>query len=163
MQFSYDIYFKDDCILECCVFLFSLVAGIAAVVSIIKEFRTKHFRSIQYVLIEILKDIMIVGIVANMLAVSFIPLMRGGIHLLYEKERDAVEITGEIEEVYDLPFYGGGKYYDENHVHRGYGKVLVIDGTKYYFMYGDFNKGDTVSIKVLPKSKKILEIELANL
>ena len=161
MQFSYDTYYYQDCILHCCALLFSSLVGVAAVKEIIKKYRTKHFRRTQYLILEILKDIMIVGIIANLITVSLIPLMRGAIHLLYEKEKDAVEITGEIEEVYALPFYGGGKYYDENNIHQGYGKVMVIDETKYHFMYGDFGEGDVVSIKVLPKSKKILEIKPA--
>ena len=64
----------------------------------------------------------------------------------------------KIEDTFEIPFFGGMKYdVDQN---NGYGEGIVIDGTKYYLMtYGDYKEGDVVTIKVLPKSKLILEME----
>ncbi len=92
----------------------------------------------------------------------FPSLSRGGIHLIHEKEEDAVFISGKIEDSMDLSLYssGGTKYYTENHTFQGYGKCIVIDGTKYYLMYGDIKEGDDITIKVLPESKLILELTI---
>ena len=67
-----------------------------------------------------------------LIGINIIPLARGGVHMLYEKEKDAVEIVGEIEYTLELPSLGGNKYGVEQN-HR-YGEGIVIDGTKYYLM-----------------------------
>jgi len=89
-----------------------------------------------------------------------LPLLRGGIHLFREKEKDAVIISSTISEVFDLPQIGS--YYGRIYANRGYGMGIVLDGIEYYLPdIGEFTVGDRVSAKVLPMSRFVLEMVFA--
>ena len=93
--------------------------------------------------------------------INIIPLVRGGIYLLFEKEDDAVSISGIVEEKGELDDYSGGIYtrYGVN-ANRGRGEFLVVNGRKYYMMtYGNVKIGDNVIMKVLPKSGFVLSLD----
>ncbi len=89
-----------------------------------------------------------------------IVLANSGIYLLHEKEKDWVVVTGEVEEISQLSQIEGGKYYDENDNFKGFGEKVIVNGSKYYLQYGDLNVGDHVIMKVLPKSKLVLELSV---
>ena len=158
MQFNYETYRVDNCFIPMGFLLFTIIALIIFIVGYVRYFgdRTSDNRSIK----EIAKMILGFVVILFLMLVEIIPLSRGGIYLLFEKENEAIVITGEIEDTFKIPSIGGMKYdVDQNH---GNGEGIVIEGTKYYLMtYGDFKKGDTVTIKVLPKSKLILELSSA--
>jgi hypothetical protein len=137
--------------------MFSIIALTVFIVGYVRYFRSEvSHRSY----VEIAKMIIGLAVILFLMMVQIIPLSRGGIYLLFEKENDAIEITGEIENTFEIPSVGGMKYnVKQNH---GSGEGIVIEGTKYYLMtYGDFREGDIVTIKVLPKSKLVLELSSA--
>lgn len=70
-----------------------------------------------------------------------------------------IYISGTIDNTIELPSFGGAKYgVEQNH---GYGEAIEIDGVRYFLVtFGEFKQGDQVVVKVLPKSRFILEIEL---
>ena len=85
-------------------------------------------------------------------------LFRGGFWLPFEKETDAVEVTGVIEKTSD-PFIHRGDYPYRNNECGGY---VYIHGVRYHVMtYADLQVGDEVTLLVLPKSRFVLEIRLA--
>ena len=105
----------------------------------------------------ILKYILALVVIFFLMWIQIIPLSRGGFYLLFEKENEAIEITGTIESTFEISSLGGMKYDVEQN--NGNGEGIIVDGTKYYLMtYGDLKEGDMVTIKVLPKSKLILEL-----
>ncbi len=157
MQFDYEIYRLDNCVYPVFFLMFSIIALTVFIVGYVRYFRSEvSHRSY----VEIAKMIIGLAVILFLMMVQIIPLSRGGIYLLFEKENDAIEITGEIENTFEIPSVGGMKYnVKQNH---GSGEGIVIEGTKYYLMtYGDFREGDIVTIKVLPKSKLVLELSSA--
>ena len=105
-------------------------------------------------------------IVFSLVAITFlsnnlITLLRGGIYLLFENENDSVIISGTIEDQIELTSLEGRKY--KVHKNYGRGEALIINGTKYFIIsYGDFKKGDVVTLRILPKSKIVLGIDYSD-
>ncbi len=157
IQFDYETYRVDNCFIPMGFLLFTIIALIIFIVGYVRYFGDRASdRSIR----EITKVILGLAVILFLMMTQIIPLSRGGIYLLFEKENEAIEITGEIENTFEIPFIGGMKYdVKQNH---GQGEGIVIEGTKYYLMqYGDYREGDIVTIKVLPKSKLVLELNIA--
>ena len=78
---------------------------------------------------------------------------------MFESESDAVCITGMVESTGELEFIGGFKY-DTNYNNWGRGETITVGKTLYYIMtYGDIKEGDIVVLRVLPRSKIVLQIE----
>ncbi len=104
---------------------------------------------------ELIKYIVGLLVSITLISVNLIPLIRGGIFLIAEKEEDAIKIEGVIEELHELSSFGGYKYnFEQNN-----GESIVLNGVKYYLMtYDKLQVGDNVLIRVLPKSRLILEI-----
>ena len=97
-----------------------------------------------------------------MIPLRGIVLANGGIHLLYEKASDCIVVTGKIEDFYHLSNIEGCKYIDANEVHHNFGERIIVNGTKYYLQYGELKVGDDVTMKVLPKSKLVLELTITD-
>ena len=156
MQFDYNIYLLDNCLYRLLFFVPTIICLVVATVNAVREYHNNHSDNTS--LKPVLKWIAFFVAAVIVASANVIPLLRGGIYLLFETEKEAIRITGEIEDTFEIPFFGGMKYdVDQN---NGYGEGIVIDGTKYYLMtYGDYKEGDVVTIKVLPKSKLILEME----
>ena len=152
MQCNYETYFRQNCVIPTLLILFCIIL---IVIFIFKAVSNIHYKSIKTY--EILKLAFFLLIFVFLISVNIPPLARGGIHLFFEKEKDAIAIEGQIEDTFELSWFGGSKYgVEQNH---GNGEGIIINGTKYYLMtYGDLKKGNSVSIKILPKSKLILEI-----
>ena len=153
MQFDYEVYYWDNGLFPIIILLFAVLVIIIVIHSLRKDGIPKN---------GLLKLLLFFIIVTLCISVNIIPLARGGIFLIFEKEDDAVYITGKIEDVFELSFFGSMKYnVEQNH---GYGEGLMVNGMKYYLMtYGDYKEGDMVTIKVLPKSKLVLELAPAEL
>ena len=164
MQFEYSNYYywqyKYPIHYLILVVVFFTVGMVGTIILYKNEnYRKKHNLNMT---LEMIKLILCCFVFGFILATFIIPLARGGIYFRDEKESDAVQIIGQIEDTYELDQVGGGKYGYEDYY--GYGSVVVIDGTKYYLVtYGDYKPGDLVYIRVLPKSKFILEMGPAGL
>ena len=161
MEFDYDIYLRQNCLVCLGLLLFCMVMLTVFIMGYVRYFRNDTTERSFGVIAEM---ILILVVLLFMMSINFMPLLRGGIYLLSEKENDAIEVTGEIESTFELSFIGGMKYSDYGIMqNRGSGEGIVIEGTKYYLMtYGDFKEGDKVTIKVLPKSKLVLELSSAS-
>lgn len=154
MTFAYSVYFRQNCLVPIffCVFaLFLILPGILYIVRVCRHKKIPDAKT------AILNGI---GILLCLFCLfdNGVRLARGGAFLLAEKEADAVEIAGVIEDTQEIGMIGGCKYrIGQNH---GNGEFVVIGGTKYHLMtYGELKPGDRVSAKVLPKSQFVLEIE----
>ncbi len=155
MRFEYSVYFRQNCIVPLCLLVFCFIFFIPSIIRFVIDLIHK---TADHSIGNRIKHVAFLLILSFLVTVNLIPLVRGGIFLLSERETDAIEVEGIIEELDELSFLGGFKYpYEQNH---GNGETIVIDGTRYYIMtYDKFQCGDCVIIKVLPKSKLILEIE----
>lgn len=88
-------------------------------------------------------------------------LMYGGYHILYEREYDAVEMNGYIEELerIDNPIFPNIRQLEYDYEETN-GVKYIINGKKCTAMrQGDFKEGDYVFVRYLPKSSYVLYIE----
>lgn len=77
---------------------------------------------------------------------------------MFEKETDIIEVSGVIEDTIEIDALTGCKYGTENN--HGRGEALIVNGKKYYLTtYGDLKVGDKVILKVLPRSRFVIEIQ----
>lgn len=155
MKFEYSVYFRQNFIVPLCLLVFCFIFFIPSIIRFVIDLIHK---AADHSIGNLIKHVAFLLILSFLVTLNLIPLMRGGFFLLFEREKDAIEIEGTIEELDELSWFGGSKYdFEQNH---GNGETIVINGVKYYLMtYGTFQLGDCVIIKVLPKSKLILEIE----
>lgn len=158
MEFEYATYYRQNCVIPVVLILFC-VALLAY--SVYKAVSKSHYENIKIFFKDNRGLLVFIIMMLFLISVNIPPLARGGYCLFFEKEKDAVEIVGVIEETFELPWFGGSKYDVEQN--QGNGEGIVINGIKYYLVtYGDYEKGDFVSIKVLPKSKLVLEMSDAD-
>ena len=151
LKFDYDLYFQTNCMGPLFVCIFIGLFFIGCIHGFIRYPEVNTFTP---------SRVMSLFIPVFLFLLGFLPLRRGGIHLLREKEKDAVIISGTISEVFDLPQIGFT--YGRPYPNKGYGMGIVLDGIEYYLpALGEFTVGDRVSAKVLPKSKLVLEMVFA--
>ena len=182
MQFEYSVYYWQNCWCPILVLLFVTLLLACLIFSILKERkdpnRNRPRKRVEMISgsIEIFDEgresykyrtkervkkiaryIFSFIVIGCLISVNIVDVSNGGIFLLSEKEEDAIEMYGEIEEIFD-PRHVYGKYtVNQKHV---FGEYIVINGTKYYLMTsGDLKEGDTVNMKVLPRSRFVLEIQ----
>ena len=85
-------------------------------------------------------------------------LRNGGFYLSMEKEWEAKQTGGIIEDVKEVSLVNKGYPDNDNHYSRG--TVVIVEGQRFYMMTsGNLKIGDRVIVKYLPKSKYVLEIE----
>ncbi len=150
VKFDYDLYFQINCMFPFFADMFFLMFFAGCIHGFI---RYPEKNPLTFDRIEPLIMLVVLSLIAGL------PLMRGGIHLFREKEKDAVIISGTISEVFDLPQIGS--LYSRIYPNKGYGEGIVLGGIKYYLPdLGGFTVGDRVSAKVLPKSRLVLEMVL---
>ena len=156
MAFEYEVYFRQNCLVPLFLFSFSLICLITALFGFFFDLKAKKYKISPLVIARMISFLLIFFAVATP---NLIQLLRGGAFLLFEREKDAVVIEGYVEERQDLSFYSGYRYnYDQN---NGNGQMIQVNGEKYYLMtYGNLKDGDYVWIKILPKSRLILEIHI---
>lgn len=86
-------------------------------------------------------------------------LLNGGFYLLREKAGDALESTGTIECI-----TGPSKHFPGFKISHNYGADIVIDGELFFMISsGDYKEGDSVTVRYLPDSHFILEIQNAGI
>ena len=159
MSFEYEMYFHQNFRWPIISLVFGLTCLIIAVIQVVYKLLAHKFqKNIKYIGKEIIITLFILSIVTYTLIIYGRILLRGGMYLSEEKESDAVERIGVIEERLVNDSYVGYKYNTE-YIRNGWGETVKIDGISYHIVTcGDFDVGDTVVISCLPKSKIILEI-----
>ena len=150
MVFEYQIYFRQNCLGPLVFLLFTIIALIWDAIEVIKVQRPVCIKKCG-------AEIALFCICSFLFTINFIPLLRGGIYLLFERETDKTIVSGVIEETGEIDFYTGAKYGVEQN--QGSGETITISGVKYYLVtYGDLKEGDSVTAEVLPKSRFVLSI-----
>ena len=130
-----------------------LFTGIALVWDIIQICKTQKSFAIKAMAFEII----FFCVMGFLFTINTIRFLRGGVHLLFERETNKVQITGVIERTGEIDYYSGAKYgIEQNH---GSGETITIDGIEYFLVtYGELKEGDRVIAEVLPKSRFVLFI-----
>jgi len=150
MVFEYSMYYRQNCIVPIILAAISVVLLVINIASIIKMERPLILKKCVF-------QIVAVCLYVYLIIINLTPLLRGGVHLLYEKEENKTQISGMVEETGEVDFITGAKYGVEQN--RGSGESITIQGIKYYLVtYGDLKIGDSVTAEVLPKSKFVLSI-----
>lgn len=153
MTFAYADYFRTCFAVPLGISLFTTVIAIGMAVGVLKDrdSRKDKIGSIGMVAV-------IVCFWALYPAQNIGILTHGGIHLVHERESEGVEIQGTIEEIEPL----GGRespYTDLYTETKSHGVRFVVDKTPYTaFAKGDFEVGDQVYVRCLPRSGYILSI-----
>ena len=156
MHFEYTQYVRGCLIIPISVSLFAL----SMLISTASHFVTVMIRqklSSRYV-INLLLAVLVCSF---FLCMNVGRLLHGGIHLIYERESNAVELQGEILEIKELGRYS----FPELKTEYGYGETngvqFVIDGVKCTAVTrGTLEVGDNVTVTFLPQSGYILSITL---
>lgn len=150
MTFEYNAYLRSNTIIPICILLAIVILttweiiGTSVKLNQKKADKYKGLRSF----------IMCMGICLCFMPMNVQTLFNGGIHLVYERESDAVTQTFVIEKIYEP----SEEYPNFKHDHK-YGADITMDGEIYFAVEaGDFKPGDTVTVTYLPKSKVILSI-----
>ena len=153
MTYDYNVYYRQNCVLPLSLLLFSIALLVSFILRYVRTSRS-------HLIGETIGAICGILIFAFLIIINAIPLARGGIYLLFEKQTDATQVSGLVERTMELGFLGGAKYQvDNNH---GYGEAIVVNGETYYLTtYYDTKVGDTVAIEVLPRSRIVLRLTLA--
>ena len=159
MSFEYEMYFHQNFRWPIISLIFGLICLVIAIIGVIYKLLAHKFqKNIKYIGKEIIITLFILGVITYTLVKNGKILFRGGMYLSEEKESDAVERIGVIEERIVNDSYVGYKYNTE-YIRNRWGETVKIDGISYHIVTcGDFDVGDTVVISCLPKSKIILEI-----
>ena len=159
MSFDYKMYHYQNFQEPIFSITFFLIASTVVIVSsIYKLLSHKQQKSFEYIGKYVIGILFFLGMGTYILVMYGKILLRGGMYLSEEKESDAVERVGVIEERIVNDSFIGYKYHTE-YVDPGWGETVKIEGISYHIVTcGDFDVGDTVVISCLPKSKIILEI-----
>lgn len=159
MSFNYDLYFHENFRLPIIYFTFFLICSTGGIIiNLYKLLSRKSKKNVEYIGKQVILMLFFLGLGIFMTVMYGKILFRGGMYLSEEKESDAVERIGVIEERIVNDSYVGYKYRTE-YIRNGWGETVKIDGISYHIVTcGDFDVGDTVVISCLPKSKIILEI-----
>ncbi len=119
-----------------------------SVISVCKTIRFTSFEKS-----SLLKEFAIVIGFLLLLSINIVRLSNGGFWLLFENESDSITTQGEISSIEEISTI---RFPNIN----GYGKEITIDGEQYISMHFDeFEIGDYVTIRYLPRSKYVLSID----
>lgn len=155
MDYDYDVYYRQDCIIPLLMMLFLLLWLGVSILSFIKEKKLNGT-------VDCLKLFVFLVIFVSLFSINAIHISRGGFYLLFEKEINKIQVDGIIENVIENNFYTGAKYNVESN--KGSGEAIIVNGEKYYLVtYGHFKPGDHVILSVLPKSHFVLSINYYDL
>lgn len=155
MTISINMYKMTSCYFPVFLVLYGLIFAIICARSI--YINSKNFKSNYPHII-----VAVCGIVLNTVLFiypSFLSLSNGGIHMLWEKEDEAIERSGTIEDIIypsqRIPTYKG-EYGDSP---LPFGVDITIDGETYFMPYiEEIDEGEKVVFTYLPKSEFILSI-----
>lgn len=156
MQFEYDQYVRACLVVPLSISLFMLsmlfLSGAYLITAILRrKVSSRH-------LVDFLLAVLVCGF---FLFMNVGRLLHGGIHLIYERESDAVELQGKIVEIKELGRYS----FPEIKTEYGYGETngvrFIIDGVECTAVTkGNLAVGDDVTVIYLPRSGYILSITL---
>ena len=149
MIFRYTVYRRAGLFAPASMIMF---AGVLLVVSLLFYVR-KQKHSLHAFLSTVAPALCLL---AYFVIICF-PTLKHSIHLLYEKERDALTTYGTVESI--IPVENSPRYStEEDGVVRA--AFLIIDGEKYYFMTSKgLDQGDSIQLQYLPKSRMVLQWE----
>lgn len=157
MLVDYTHYLKHYCVFPVIVSCFSLAVFIFLVFDVKKYIQAKDI-SLKNVFRTVFSTIVMLVFLIN---AGILPLCKGNLYLLMEKEENAVILSGSIEsiEMLDDTLYGMTQMYE-----------FIINDMKCKAIYvptensqakTPFKEGDYVDVLYLPKSGYILSIEEA--
>ena len=151
MEFDYSTYYRADCIVPLSLFLFCGALFVYSFVSILKgEPITNLPDRFGIVLLPL--------VACFLMIINAAHLSRGGLHLLFERESDQVQIEGIIEETIEIGSLGGSKYGAKYNNH-GRGEAIIVNGEEYFLIsYGELKVDDPIRLSVLPKSHFVLSL-----
>lgn len=154
MQFEYTQYVNGCLIFPIVVSLFVLPVLVFAVFHLTTGIIRREISSR-----DIVNYLLAVLVCGFFLCMNVGRLLHGGIHLIYERETDAVELQGNILEITKLGRYSFPELESEFGHNDKNGVQISIDGVKCTAVTsGDFIVGDNVTATVLPQSGYILSI-----
>ena len=142
MEFEYDAYWIRTFIFPLCITIFGLsIAGRA----LYGCWKYKVWR---------MKYIYGLFVIGMSLTAPCESLINGGIYLPIEKECDAIEFDGVVQNICEPSKRHPTFSWDKAH-----GVDIVIDDKQFFMVYkGDIEFGDHVQISYLPKSHFIMRI-----
>ena len=150
MRFEYDEYFYPTCFAPLFETLIIIVGVVVSRLKGIGTFRIKNIQSLMgfFVFLSLMPGFLI----------SINTLARGSVCLLFEKEDDAVTISGQIEETLEPAYYPRPVYW------HCVGETVILNGEKYHLLrpLKDMRAGDNVEMQVLPRSHFVLEVVKLN-
>lgn len=156
MQFAYVDYYRRCFADPMCTTIFFVIWLLIVSIPFFKSLLSREagVKEIGHYAVGFLIGVYILSIGIGRLA-------NGGIHLLYEKEADAVSVCGRMEQIEALNRFSFAQVGDMEYTQQGvYGIRVTIDGSRYTVIgLGDLQVGDTVRIVYLPESRYVLEID----
>ena len=148
MIFDFNYYLNAGLINPIIIGAFILFALLSSVISVYKTIRLAAFEKS-----SLLKDIVMIFGFILLLSINIVRLSDGGFWLLFEDESDSIITHGEISSIEEISTM---RFPNIN----GYGKEITIDDEQYISMHFDeYEIGDYVEIRYLPKSKYVLSIQ----
>ncbi len=155
MNFSYTMYQKGCFIVPMVLVVFALIIVSSVIVSVFKKSSQKKYKKGQIFYVFVLL------FCVYMIVMSVGKLASGGIFIMLDKEKNAVELTGKIDEIknineFKIPLFKTGYEYGETSgVEITIGET-IIKGPGCISNY--VKLGDEVTIVYLPNSGYILNI-----
>lgn len=160
MQFPYDQYLRTSLLFPLFMIglaLWGIVPGLVHIIYVVLHKQPWRVDN----LVRVSSLLLLSG---TFICVGAGRLMHGGIHLLYERESDAIMVQGEIEKIDNLnilAFPNLDCTYTDGNTH---GVQITLKGVCYTAIEkGTLKIGDNVKINYLPQSGFILHIEKINL
>lgn len=148
MNFDYSQYFEACLLNPIIVSVFFLSALTPAIIQSIKKFKISVNKK------EIIKFVFLLSIFILFFIVNVGRLLYGGIYLTFERVSDCKILEGEIQDIKEVdnflfPIIDSGKAV----------RFLIQGKECTAISQGDFQIGDYVTIKYLPRSRYVLSIK----
>ena len=165
VSFLYDDYIRSNltaplfAVFFCSIMIILNIKTLFLIIkSIFEAIKSRDKYAVGDVIEKHIVAIIVMILCVFLLFVNISPLTSGGIHLINEKETDAVYTKGIIQSIEQLNQYSSPKY--QTDYGTTFGARVNIDGDIYNIItVEEFAVGDNVKIKYLPKSKFILEMQ----
>lgn len=152
MYFDYDQYVRGCLIVSVFGTMFSLFIFIASTLRFVLSLKKQSLYEKVIFLLAILVSVFFLRMDGGI-------LLHGGIHLLTERESDAIEMQGYISEIERLDRYSFPNLDSEYKQDEVNGAEFTIDGIQCKAIAkGNLEVGDYVTVKYLPKSGFVLHI-----
>lgn len=108
---------------------------------------------------DVVSFMLVVIVCCFFLCMNIGRMLHGGIHLIYERESDAIELQGIIEEIEELDRFSFPELKTEYGYNETNGVKVLINGVECIAVTkGTLDIGDNVIVTFLPQSRYILSI-----